>query len=176
MVWTNIYIYIYIKSAFSLMQILRYNHGQHHFCSEHLTCNMFDPISLSLMQISRKNLDFSSTNILRYHFSPRPWCTWFTIFVIMSALLYCPVTCMSGHDKCEITQFNGRITCWNFYICILWDWTCLPRPSFNNKTLAPSHSNPFVAMLKGFSVTAMKYLFGDTFLPGDKSVPKRKKF
>ena len=98
----------------------------------------------------------------------RPWCTWFTIFVIMSALLYCPVTCMSVHDKCEITQFNGRITCWNFYICILWDWTCLPRPSFNNKTLVPQHSNPFVAMLKQFSVlSAIKHFYGDTSFPGD---------
>ena len=111
-------------------------------------------------KFQERMLIFSSTNIFWYHFSPQPWCTWFTIFVIMSVLLYCPVTCMSGHDKCEITQFNGAITCRNFYLCILWrlDWTCFPRPSFNNKTLAPSHSNPFVAMLKGFSVTAMKYL------------------
>ena len=94
--------------------------------------------------------------------SDQPWCTWFPIFVIMSALHYCPVTCISVHDKCEITQFNGRITCWNFYTCILWDWTCLPQPSFNNKTLVPQHSNPFVAMSKQFSVSAIKYFYVDT--------------
>ena len=145
----------FCSSHLTLMQILkilRYNHGlHHHFCPVYLTCNMFDPISLSWMQMLRQNIDFLWTNIL-----------WFAcsglgaldLRHLWSCQLYFIVLSHACQDMIhgKLLNWNGPITCWNFYICILPAWTCLARPSLNNKTLVLQHSNQFVAMLNEFLV------------------------
>ena len=97
-------------------------------------------------------LDF----FLQRDFSPlaavtRPWCPWFTIFVIMSTLHYWPVMRMSEHDKCEIIQFNVPITCyiWKSAFCGFEHVFCDLHHSIL-KTPVPTHSNPRVARWKEF--------------------------
>ena len=111
-------IFISNLSLMKILKILRYNHGRHfmqqlHFCPVYLTCNMFDPISLSWVQILRQNIDFLWTNIL-----------WFAcsglgaldLRHLWSCQLYFIVLSHACQDMIhgKLLNWNGPITCWNF--------------------------------------------------------------